>query len=121
MTDEAYRRGYDLIDWSKPLPKIEKPRTASARGAFPCPMMIRDFSEPVQSMADGKWYSSKRALAASHKASGNPHGQDFIELGNDTPETKEFVPDAKQRRNDIKQAMHDVVSGNLPPEIAAIE
>lgn len=91
-----------------------------ARGNFPTPMIIGDFDEPVQSMADGKWYTSKRALSATHKASGNPHGQDFIELGNETPVTQEFVPDAKQRREDIRKAMHDVVTGNLPPEIAAI-
>lgn len=97
------------------------PVAREGRSHLPCPMLIRDFDEPVQSMADGKFYNSKAALAASHKASGNPHGQDFIELGNETPEFKEFVPDQAERRSHVKQAMHDVLTGNLPPEIAAIE
>lgn len=92
-----------------------------ARGDFPIPMMIRDFDEPVQSMANGQWYTSKRALAASHKASGNPHGVDFVELGSEAPVTQDYVPDAKQRRDDIKQAMHDVQTGNIPDWIKAIE
>lgn len=97
-------------------------RVASAsRSSLPVPMLIRDFDEPVQSAADGKWYNSKASLAKSHKASGNPHGIDFVELGNEQPTFKEYVPDAKQRRDDVKQAMHDVMTGNLPPEIAAIE
>lgn len=115
MTDGWFRneRGNLVKRWGPP-------KAPPARGTFPTPMIVGDFTEPVQSMADGKWYSSKRALAASHKASGNPYGQDFIELGNDMPVAQEFTPDPKQRREDIRQAMHDVVTGNLPPEIAAI-
>ena len=97
------------------------PRQPVARGDFPIPMMIRDFDEPVQSMADGKFYGSKAALAASHKASGNPQGIDYVELGNETPSFQEYTPDAKQRRRDVSQAAADVKAGNVPDWIKAIE
>lgn len=98
------------------------PESQPQRSTFPCPRLIRDeFDQPVQSAANGEWYTSKSSLAKTHKASGNPHGQDFIELGNEEIAFKEHVPDRAQRRQDIAEAMHDVMTGNLPPEIAAIE
>jgi hypothetical protein len=81
-------------------------------------MLIRDFDEPVQSMADGKWYTSKRALAATHKASGNPHGQDFIELGNEKMAPIEHKTDEKQLRDDIRAAKADLDAGWRPDVVA---
>lgn len=91
------------------------------RSGLACPMLIRDFDEPVQSCADGKYYTSKRALAATHKANGNPHGQDFIELGNEEMPWVEHNADPGELRDDVRSAINDVVTGNLPPEIAAIQ
>jgi hypothetical protein len=88
---------------------------APQRSHLPTPRIIRDFDAPVQSMADGKWYSSKRGLAASHKASGNPHGQEFIELGNEEMPWVEHKTDEKQLRDDIRAAVEDVKNGNVPP------
>lgn len=85
-----------------------------ARGDFPCPMLIPDFDEPVQSMADGKFYGSKSALSNSHKAQNNPHGQDFIELGNDRIEWREHVTDRKAEREVLAKAMADVDAGWQP-------
>ncbi|GLQ53760.1 hypothetical protein [Devosia nitrariae] len=110
---------YDLGNGRQVYRKAPEPRPEPSH--LGCPRIVRDFDQPVQSMADGKWYTSKAALAASHKASGNPHGIDFIELGNETPQFQEHVPDAGKRREDVRQALNDVVTGNLPPEIAAIE
>lgn len=116
----AYREGYNRIVW-KPLPPVErKPRGESKRADFPTPMTIRDFTEPVQSMADGKWYGSKAALARSHKAAHNPHGQDFIELGNEQPKFREHVVDAKAERETIRKAIHDYNDG-WRPEVAEID
>jgi hypothetical protein len=84
------------------------------RSDLPCPMLIRDFDEPVQSMADGNWYTSKRALAASHKASGNPYGQDFIELGNDDLTFVEHKTDEKKLRDDIRVAKAELDAGWRP-------
>jgi hypothetical protein len=85
-----------------------------ARSDLPTPMLIRDFDEPVQSMADGKWYSSKRDLAASHRASGNPAGVDYIELGNETMPTVEHKTDEAKLRQDIRQAKADLDAGWRP-------
>lgn len=84
------------------------------RSDLASPTLVRDFSEPVQSMADGKWYSSKRALAASHKASGNPYCQDFIELGNDEMPWREHQTDEAELVGHIKESIEDVKAGRLP-------
>lgn len=42
-----------------------------------------DDQEPLQSMADGKWYTSKAKMRESYKASNNPKGKTFEEVGND--------------------------------------
>lgn len=112
-------RWFNLGNGRQIYRKVPEPRPE--RSALACPRIVRDFDEPVQSMADGKFYTSKAALAASHKASGNPHGIDFIELGNEEPKFTPYEPDATKRREDVRQALHDVVTGNLPPEIAAIK
>lgn len=88
----------------------------SQRSDLAAPLVMRDtFDKPVQSMANGQWYDSKRGLAASHRASGNPHGQDFIELGNEEMPQVEHKTCECQLRDDIRSAMADVKSGNLPP------
>lgn len=48
------------------------------------PMVMRgDETEPLQSAADGKWYTSKAAMRESYKASNNPRGIAFEEVGDD--------------------------------------
>jgi hypothetical protein len=54
-----------------------------ARSIHGCPMVIGDAIEPVQSMVDGKFYTSKSALRATYKPSGNAKGESFVEVGND--------------------------------------
>ena len=91
---------------------------ASQRSELPAPRVLRDaFDKPVQSMANGKWYESKRALAATHKASGNPYGQDFIELGNEAPPTIEHRHDEGKLRDNIREAIADVKAGRVPPVV----
>lgn len=88
---------------------------ASQRSDLASPRVLRDaFDKPVQSMADGKWYESKRALAATHKASGNPHGEDFVELGNEKPPTVEHKHDERKLRDDLREAIADVKAGRVP-------
>lgn len=99
--------------------KVKEP--TAKRSDLACPMIVKPFSEPVQSMADGKFYDTPRDLERTYRADGNPSGQEFIPLGNETMKATEFTPDPKQRVNDIKQALHDVRTGNIPAEIAAIE
>lgn len=117
----TYRENYALIDWSKPLPDApKKQRHVAARSDLPAPMLIADFDRPVQSMANGKWYTSKRDLAASHRASGNPHGIDFVELGNEKTTPKAPVYDEKKLRDDCRKAKADFDAG-WRPDVVALE
>lgn len=115
----SYSEGYAKINWT-PLPPVQRRRSVShARSDFPTPMFTRDFDEPVQSMADGKFYTSKAALARSHRAENNPHGQDFIELGNEAaPGFTEHVVDEAAQRDTIKKAIHDYNEGWRPDVVA---
>ena len=42
-----------------------------------------DETEPLRSMADGQMYTSKAAMRESYRASNNPRGQEFVEVGDD--------------------------------------
>lgn len=68
-----------LSEW--PHNHVEAP---SKRSDLSAPMVISDTMEPVRSMADGKEYSSKSALRATYKPSGNPNGISYAEVGNET-------------------------------------
>lgn len=120
MTSPAYKANYGLIDWSGLKPRQRKPRAPVARSGLSCPMIVRTFAEPVQSMADGKYYDTPRDLERTYRADGNPFGQEFIALGNESLPTVEYDADGSIRREHIRQAVQDVRNGNIPPEIAAI-
>lgn len=121
MSSPAYRANFALIDWSGMKPRQRRPRGPVQRSGLPCPMLVRAFAEPVQSMADGRWYDTPRDLERTYRPSGNPRGEEFIPLGNETPKASEYEPDPIERRNDLRQAMRDVETGNLPPEIRDIQ
>lgn len=96
---EAYKRGYDLIDWSQPLPPLpEKAYIPPARAVGLCtPMVASDTMDPVEHV-DGKFYTSKSAYRAVTKA----HG--YIEVGND-PARHRRDPPPKTDRKAIKEAV----------------
>ena len=122
MTDAAYKANYLKIDW-QPLPPVDKPiRQRSARSGFPCPMVIRDSMDDIQSMADGRIYDSKSALRKSYTADGNPQGRDYQEIGGTEiePAGRASV-DKKAVRDAVDKAMHDVETGQIPDSIKAIE
>lgn len=103
----------DLGDGRKRLRRVREP-ALNSRSDLACPQIIGGFAEPVQSAADGKWYSTKAGLSRSHRASGNPHGIDFIELGNDAMPWVEHKTSEAELRNDIREAAADVKAGKLP-------
>lgn len=118
MTSKAYKEGYDRIDWSDLKPRRRWRQWAKAKRAekFPVPHIVRPFSEPVQSMADGKFYDDPASLRATYKASGNPQGVDYIEVGNE--DITKFTPpkeDRKAKRDAIERAIEDVNNGRVPP------
>ena len=89
---------------------------APACSDFPCPRLVRPFSNPVQSMADGKFYDDPASLRATYRAENNPHGVDFIEVGNeDITRFEKPKKDRKANREAIERAISMVESGNAPP------
>ena len=121
MTDAAYKANYLKIDW-RPLPPVDKPiRQRGARFGLPCPMVIRDSMDDIQSMADGRIYDSKSALRRSYTAEGNPQGRDYQEIGGTEiePAGRASV-DKKAVRDAVDKAMHDVETGQIPDSLKAI-
>lgn len=54
------------------------------RSILGAPMLIGDEIPPTKNMVDGKYYTSKAAMRATYKPSGNAEGARFVEVGNDT-------------------------------------
>lgn len=53
-------------------------------GPVAMPRIMRgDDQPPTVSFADGKTYTSKAAMRESYKASNNPQGIDYVEVGDD--------------------------------------
>ncbi len=95
----TYKKNYALIDWSKPLPETSrKPSIQPARSDLPCPRIMSDAMEPVQSMLDGKMYDSKSALRATYRANG------CVEVGND-PQRFKRREKAKPNKQQIKRTL----------------
>lgn len=73
---------------------------------------ISDTMDATRHMADGKYYTSKKAFREATKRAG------CIEIGNETKYlTKRREPkklDRRQRREDIKKAIHDLRNGKTP-------
>lgn len=110
----------DLGDGRKVFRKVG-PMSRGPRSHLACPQIVKPFAEPVQSMADGKWYSNPRDLENTYKPSGNPRGEEYTCIGNETPKVTEIKPDPKLRRQHVRQAVNDVLTGNISAEIAAIQ
>lgn len=110
--------GYHWIDCGDGRKVYRKvgPQSRGQRSDLPLPSLVRAFSSPVQSMADGKWYDTPADLRRSYKAENNPHGVDFIEVGNE--DITKFTPPHRDRKADreaIERAINDVENGNVPP------
>lgn len=93
---EAYKRGYDAIDW-KPIVHEDRVHISPARSSLPCPMMITDTMDPVEHV-DGRFYTSKSQYRAVTKANG------LVEVGND-PARLRPNPPPKPDRKAIKEAV----------------
>jgi hypothetical protein len=97
----TYRDNFNLIDWSKPLEAGRKPEVQIARSDLPCPRIMSDHMEPVQSMLDGKMYDSKSALRATYRQAG------CVEVGNDPARLRPRErrnPDHKQIKTSLEKA-----------------
>lgn len=79
------------------------PTHQDKRSSLSSPMIIADSMDPVQSMADGKTYTSKAALRATYHPSGNADGKRYVEVGNDMP--MKLKPKERPKRADIKASV----------------
>lgn len=74
----AYSQNFSQIDFSKEIVLPERVRPGLApRSDLPCPQVLSDAMDAVQSQVSGTWYESKSALRAEYRATGH------IEKGND--------------------------------------
>ena len=80
---------------------------APARSSLPAPQVIADTMAPTQSMVDGKFYTSKAALRATYKPSGNKDGKRYNEVGNEKP--KPFQK-PRPKREEIRAAVRRAAS-----------
>lgn len=89
-----------------------------ARSSFPAPMIRRDRIDPCLGM-DGKMHDSLASYRRSLRADGNPQGENYIELGNESLKPVEHTFDRGERREDIKAALADVKAGRpIAPPVA---
>lgn len=82
-----------------------------ARSGLPCPQIMSDTMEPVQSMVDGRFYTSKAKMRASYRAAG------VVEVGNDPARLKPKAkprPDRKAIRKSVRKAFEMHASGVRP-------
>lgn len=82
------------------------------------PQIMRgDDQEPLVSMADGKTYTSKAAMRESYKASNNPRGEHFVEIGDDAgylnPQHKPLEADKSQIADAVIKAEAAVARGEF--------
>lgn len=98
--------------------KIEQ-EPIEARSDFPSPMVISDtLDQPLKSMADGKYYTSKSALRATYKPSGNPQGNSYVEVGNEVqPITAGPKIDNKKIDESLQRAMARYSAGERPNNV----
>lgn len=72
-----------------PLARYDEPQAcrcgAPSQKLIAAPRLQRVFSEPIQSMADGKYYSDAASLERTYQASGNPQGVNYAVVGDDPP------------------------------------
>ena len=80
--------------------------------------VIRDeMDRPVRSMADGRLYTSKSALRRSYRASGNPQGVTYTEVGNDPTRLRppeKPGPDRKGIADSIERGIARYARGERP-------
>jgi hypothetical protein len=93
-----YARNYNEIEWL-PIPKHEPVPIRKARSHLPGPMLIRDDMEPVQSMLDGKLYTSKSRLRRTYREAG------VTEVGNDVKFDPPPPPRSRVKRKEIEAAV----------------
>lgn len=110
LTGEPDGMAWFVFDNGRSFHRSLSPSPPSRRA----PAIHRDSIAPCRGM-DGQMHDSLSSYRRTLKADGNPQGENYIELGNESlsPVTYDF--DRAERRNDIRAAMQDVRNGHVPP------
>lgn len=108
----VYRNGKYV---NKATGKVDPPRFP---GQICMPRInTSDSTEPLLSMADGKMYTSKAAMRQSYRASGNPQGIEYTEIGDDKSyrriAEKKRKPDPKVITDAVDRAFADLSNGKF--------
>ena len=98
------------------VPAEEYVRPSPPRADFPAPMVICDTMDGVQSMLDGKTYTSKSKLRQTYKEAG------VAEVGDQAPLTKQPPPppDEKAIRETVEKSFAAVDKLDNVNETAAM-
>lgn len=98
-------------DLDQPWPSKCWREVKVAQSDLPVPRIISDTMEPVQSMVDGRIYTSKAKIRASYRAAG------VVEVGNDPQRMKpkaKTKPDRNAIRQSVRKAFEMHASGVRP-------
>ena len=90
---------HDIDDW----PDNHREYVPDNRSHLAAPSVISDSIE-LQSMADGKVYTSKRVMRREQRAQG------FMEIGNEDPGAHRVKRDPKKAKEEIKTAVRRAAS-----------
>lgn len=112
LTGEPDGYGWFVFDDGRSFHRKLERDAPTARSDFPTPLIIRDFDQPVRSMADGNFYSSKAALERTYRADGNPQGVAYECVGEKVAEPYKRPPrDKMKAREAVDRALHDMGMG----------
>lgn len=122
MTGQEQKYAWFEMENGRTVYRKIKREPRGIRSDLAAPRIVRPFDQPVQSMANGKWYDNPADLAKSHRASGNPHGIDFVEIGTEPLPRPDRDPkiDMREVKEDIRAAKADLDAG-WRPEVAYLE
>lgn len=119
MTSQEKLYDWFQVDDGRTVYRKVEQRPIGVRSDMPSPMIVKDtLDQPLQSMADGKYYTSKAALRATYRPSGNPQGNSYVEVGNEVqPITAEPKIDSKKIDDSLQRAMTRYSAGERPSNV----
>tara|TARA_R100001086_G_scaffold225289_2_gene143559 strand:- start:13588 stop:13980 length:393 start_codon:yes stop_codon:yes gene_type:complete len=91
---------HDVHNW----PDNHREWVPDNRSELAAPMLINDNLDYVESQADGKRYTSKRALSAEYRRLG------YVEVGNENPGAHRKTLDKKKHRAEVKESIQRAAS-----------
>lgn len=112
LTGEPDGYGWHVFDNGRSLHRSLERAPPPARSSTPA--IRRDSIAPCLGM-DGQTHDSLSSYRRTLRADGNPQGENYIELGNESLSPVIYDFDKAERRDHIRAALQDVKNGNVPP------